>query len=165
MLLSLHILLDTLAPAENAPAVRSPACGRSPSDPVLCVLIARGADLGRAFERAVVLLVMSLAYSHFVTPVAALALVLGANLGSAINPVLEGSQPRQSGEPPPAARQSAQPAGRLRCWCCRSCTPIADCSAGSSRTRRARRRISTPRSTSALAVVFILPLDAHGVRC
>jgi phosphate:Na+ symporter len=36
-------------------------------------------------------LVMSLAYSHFVTPEAALALVLGANLGSAINPVLEGA--------------------------------------------------------------------------
>ena len=38
---------------------------------------------------AVVLLVMSLAYSHFVSPVAALALVLGANLGSAINPLIE----------------------------------------------------------------------------
>ena len=35
------------------------------------------------------LLFMSLAYSHFVTPAAALALVLGANLGSAVNPVLE----------------------------------------------------------------------------
>jgi phosphate:Na+ symporter len=33
---------------------------------------------------------MSLAYSEFVTPAAALALVLGANLGSAINPVVEG---------------------------------------------------------------------------
>ena len=33
---------------------------------------------------------MSLAYSHFITPAAALALVLGANLGSAINPVFEG---------------------------------------------------------------------------
>ncbi len=35
---------------------------------------------------------MSLAYSGFITPVAALALVLGANLGSAINPLVEGSQ-------------------------------------------------------------------------
>ena len=33
---------------------------------------------------------MSLAYSTFITPMAALALVLGANLGSAINPVFEG---------------------------------------------------------------------------
>ena len=39
---------------------------------------------------AVVLLIMSLAYSHFVSAEAALALVLGANLGSAINPLLEG---------------------------------------------------------------------------
>ncbi len=38
------------------------------------------------------ILVMSLSYSHFVTPVAALALVLGANLGSAINPVLESNR-------------------------------------------------------------------------
>ena len=38
---------------------------------------------------AVVLLIMSLALSHFVTPEAALALVLGANLGSAINPLIE----------------------------------------------------------------------------
>jgi phosphate:Na+ symporter len=36
-----------------------------------------------------VLLIMSLAFSHFVTPDGALALVLGANLGSAINPLLE----------------------------------------------------------------------------
>jgi len=36
-----------------------------------------------------VLLVMSLAYSQFVTQEAALALVLGANLGSAINPLIE----------------------------------------------------------------------------
>ena len=49
---------------------------------------------------AVVLLVMSLAYSHFVTPEAALALVLGANLGSAINPLIEGGVRRRPGEPP-----------------------------------------------------------------
>jgi phosphate:Na+ symporter len=35
---------------------------------------------------------MSLAYSHFITPYAALALVLGANLGSAINPVFEAAR-------------------------------------------------------------------------
>jgi phosphate:Na+ symporter len=41
---------------------------------------------------ASVLLVMSLAYAHFISPVASLALVLGANLGSAINPVFEGAK-------------------------------------------------------------------------
>jgi phosphate:Na+ symporter len=35
---------------------------------------------------------MSLAYAQFITPYAALALVLGANLGSAINPVFEGAR-------------------------------------------------------------------------
>ena len=35
---------------------------------------------------------MSLAYAHFITPYAALALILGANLGSAINPILEGAR-------------------------------------------------------------------------
>src|SRR2546423_1890363 len=41
---------------------------------------------------ASVLLVMSLAYSQFISPSAALALVLGANLGSAINPLFEGAR-------------------------------------------------------------------------
>jgi phosphate:Na+ symporter len=89
MLLALHILLDTLAPAENAPGVR--ALLEAVNDElVLCVLIAAALTWATHSSAAVVLLVMPLAYSHFVTPAAALALVLGANLGSAINPVLEG---------------------------------------------------------------------------
>jgi phosphate:Na+ symporter len=89
MLLALHILLDALAPAENAPSVRA-LLKAITGEPVLCVLIAAALTWAAHSSAAVVLLVMSLAYSHFVTPVAALALVLGANLGSAINPVLEG---------------------------------------------------------------------------
>jgi phosphate:Na+ symporter len=89
MLLALHILLDTLAPAENAPSARA-LLEAITGEPVLCVLIAAALTWAAHSSAAVVLLVMSLAYSHFVTPVAALALVLGANLGSAINPVLEG---------------------------------------------------------------------------
>jgi phosphate:Na+ symporter len=90
MLLSLHILLDTLAPAEEAPSVRA-LLSAITGAPVLCVLIAAALTWAAHSSAAVVLLVMSLAYSHFVSPVAALALVLGANLGSAINPLLEGS--------------------------------------------------------------------------
>jgi phosphate:Na+ symporter len=89
MLLALHILLDTLAPAENAPGVRT-LLEAITNEPVLCVLIASALTWATHSSAAVVLLVMPLAYSHFITPVAALALVLGANLGSAINPVLEG---------------------------------------------------------------------------
>jgi phosphate:Na+ symporter len=89
MLLALHILLDTLAPAESAPSVRA-LLEAITGQPVLCVLIAAALTWAAHSSAAVVLLVMPLAYSHFITPVAALALVLGANLGSAINPILEG---------------------------------------------------------------------------
>jgi phosphate:Na+ symporter len=96
MLLSLHILIDTLAPAENAPSVRIVLAAIT-SEPVLCVLFAAVLTWAAHSSAAVVLLVMSLAYSHFVSPVAALALVLGANLGSAINPLLEGSRTNLAG--------------------------------------------------------------------
>jgi phosphate:Na+ symporter len=89
ILLALHILLDTLAPAEEAPAVRA-LLGSITGDPVLCILIAAAMTWAAHSSVTVVLLVMSLALSHFVTGPAALALVLGANLGSAINPLLEG---------------------------------------------------------------------------
>src|ERR1700738_2843808 len=91
MLLALHVLLDTLAPAESAPIVRA-LLSSITSDPVLCVLIAAGLTCVAHSSVATVLLVMSLAYSQFITPPAALALVLGANLGSAIHPLLEGGR-------------------------------------------------------------------------
>jgi phosphate:Na+ symporter len=91
MLLALHILLDTLAPAEDAPGARI-FMSAITGDPMLCIIL--GAVMTWAVHSSVatVLLVMSLAYAHFVTPFAALALVLGANLGSAINPVFEGAR-------------------------------------------------------------------------
>lgn len=91
MVLSLHILLDTLAPAENAPAVRALLSAMT-GDPLLCLLMAAALTWAAHSSVTVVLLVMSLAYSNFITPVAALALILGANLGSAINPLVEGSR-------------------------------------------------------------------------
>ena len=90
MLLSLHILLDTLAPAETAPAVRT-LLAATTRDPILCLLGAAALTWAAHSSVTVVLLVMSLAYSGFVTPAAAIALILGANLGSAINPLIEGS--------------------------------------------------------------------------
>ncbi len=91
MLLALHILLDTLAPAENAPGARV-FVNAITGDPVLCIIIAALVTWAVHSSVASVLLIMSLAYAHFVTPYAALALVLGANLGSAINPVFEGAR-------------------------------------------------------------------------
>ncbi len=90
MLLSLHILLGTLAPAEDAPGLRA-LLSTITGAPLLNVLLGAALAWAAHSSIAVVLLVTSLSYSHFVAPVAALALILGANLGSAINPVLEGS--------------------------------------------------------------------------
>ena len=91
ILLALHILLDTLAPAENAPGVRI-IMDAITGDPVLCVIIAAAITWAVHSSVASVLLIMSLAYAHFISPIAALALVLGANVGSAINPLIEGAR-------------------------------------------------------------------------
>jgi len=92
MLLALHILLGTLGSAESAPAARA-LLGAITGAPLLCLVVAALLTWAAHSSVAVVLLVMSLATAHFVTPVAALALVLGANLGSAVNPLIEASQP------------------------------------------------------------------------
>jgi phosphate:Na+ symporter len=89
MLLSLHILLDTLVPAENAPKVRVLLAAMT-GMPVLNIIFGAVIAWAAHSSVAVVLLVMSLSYSNFITPVVAIALVVGANLGSAINPLIEG---------------------------------------------------------------------------
>jgi phosphate:Na+ symporter len=89
ILLALHILVDTLAPAESAPEARALFALIS-GQPALCILIAAALAWAAHSSVAVVLLVISLAYSNFLTPLASLAFVLGANLGSAINPLFEG---------------------------------------------------------------------------
>jgi phosphate:Na+ symporter len=89
VLLALHTVIDTLAPAESAPAVKV-ILGAITGDPIMCVLVAALFTWAAHSSVAAVLIVMSLAYSQFVTPAAALAMVLGANLGSAINPLVEG---------------------------------------------------------------------------
>jgi phosphate:Na+ symporter len=91
VLLALHILIDTLAPAENAPSARL-LLRAITGDPAMCILLAAALTWAAHSSVATVLLIMSLAYSNFITPFAALALVLGANLGSAINPLFEGTR-------------------------------------------------------------------------
>jgi phosphate:Na+ symporter len=108
MLLALHILIDTLAPAEQAPAVRT-LLRSITGDPVLCIVIAAALTWAAHSSVAIVLLIMSLAYSGFITPAAAMALVLGANLGSAINPLFEGGGRRD-----PASYRFVTAAARTR---------------------------------------------------
>ncbi|WP_406855811.1 Na/Pi cotransporter family protein [Alsobacter sp. KACC 23698] len=94
MLLSLRLLTEAIAPVESAPAVRD-LLGALTREPVLNLALAAAITWAAHSSVAVVLFVMSLAGAGVISPVAALAMVLGANLGSALNPVLEGS----SGDP------------------------------------------------------------------
>jgi phosphate:Na+ symporter len=91
ILLALHVLIDTLAPAETAPSARTVLRGIT-DDPVMCVILAAALTWAAHSSVTTVLLTMSLAYSYFITPFAALALVLGANIGTAINPLFEGTK-------------------------------------------------------------------------
>jgi phosphate:Na+ symporter len=90
ILLALHLLVVAIEPAIRVPAVRA-VFGLVASAPVFGVLIAACLAWVAHSSVAVVLLVMSLAGAEAIEPAAAVALVLGANLGSAINPVLEGA--------------------------------------------------------------------------
>ena len=112
MLLALRLLLDTLVPAENAPVVRT-LLSAITEEPLLCVVIAAALTWAAHSSVAIVLLIMSLGYANIVTPEAALALVIGANVGSAINPVIEGSQARNPVSATPAHWKPDQQAGRL----------------------------------------------------
>lgn len=99
MLLALHQLLGLVTPYEDAPSLRL-LLGAVATQPVLDVLLAAALTWAAHSSVAVVLLVMSLAARGVVPPDAAFALVLGANLGSAINPVLESG----AGDGPAAKR-------------------------------------------------------------
>jgi phosphate:Na+ symporter len=89
MLMALHQLLDFITPYEDVPSLRM-FLGAISTEPVLDVLLAAMLTWAAHSSVAVVLLVMSLASKGVVPPHAAFALVLGANLGTALNPVLEG---------------------------------------------------------------------------
>lgn len=89
MLLALRQLLDVITPFEDVPSLRL-LLGEVVTDPLVAVLLAAILTWLAHSSVAVVLLVMSFAAKGVVPPHAAFALVMGANLGSAINPVLEG---------------------------------------------------------------------------
>jgi phosphate:Na+ symporter len=88
MVLALHLLVELLSPMETAPAMRD-FLKLVTDEPLVCLLTAAILTWIAHSSVAIVLLVISLAHSQLVTPEAALALVLGANLGSAINPLFE----------------------------------------------------------------------------
>jgi phosphate:Na+ symporter len=88
MLIALQHLLTLITPYEDAPSLRM-LLGAVTTEPLIAVLLAAGLTWAAHSSVAVVLLVMALAAKGVVPPQAAFALVLGANLGTAINPLLE----------------------------------------------------------------------------
>jgi phosphate:Na+ symporter len=88
MLLALSDLLSLVTPYEDVPSLRL-LMGSIATDPIVAVIVAAVLTWAAHSSVAVVILIMSLAARGVVPPDAAFALVLGANLGTAINPVLE----------------------------------------------------------------------------
>lgn len=90
LLLALHELVQLLAPLEDA-ALLPVLLDALADQPVIALLIAAVLTWAAHSSVTMVVLIMSLASHGLVTPGLAYALVLGANLGTAVNPVLEGS--------------------------------------------------------------------------
>ena len=88
MLLALHLLIETMKPVEGAAAVMQ-LLGAITRDPVINLILAAALTWAAYSSVAVMLFIISLSGAAMITPAAALAMVLGANLGSAVNPVLQ----------------------------------------------------------------------------
>jgi len=91
MLLALTLLVSTVQPAETAPALRT-VLGALAGEPVLNAALACLLTWAAHSSIPVVLFVMSLANLHSIPMDSALAMVLGANVGSALNPYFEAAK-------------------------------------------------------------------------
>src|ERR1700739_2370745 len=88
MLIALQHLFSLIIPFEDLPSLRI-LLGAITTDPLIDILLAAGLTWAAHSSVAVVLLIMAFAAQAVVPPHAAFALVLGANLGTALNPLLE----------------------------------------------------------------------------
>lgn len=91
MLLALRSLTNSLGAAEHAPFFET-LLPIATASPLLCIIIAAVLSWLAHSSIAVVALVMLLASAHAITPASSIALVAGANLGSAINPLWASGQ-------------------------------------------------------------------------
>lgn len=155
MLLALHLLVQSLAPMENAETLRAVLHGLT-GEPVLAMLVAALLTWACHSSVAIVLLIVSLTGAGTVDAAGALALVLGANLGGTLAPLVDADTP--------VARRL--PLGNLlvRLIGCVLCLPflqpIADALlAYGGGPVRAAVNFHTAFNLG-LAMVFLLPLDA-----
>ncbi len=90
VLMALGQFVGIVTPYEDVPSIKM-FLGAVANQPLVDVILAAGLTWAAHSSVAVVLLIMSFGGNTVVPPDAAFALVLGANLGTAINPVLEGA--------------------------------------------------------------------------
>jgi len=88
ILLALHLLGETTQPVEGEPGVRALLASLT-RDPLLNLILAAVLTWAAHSSVAVMLFVVSLSAAAVISPQAALAMTLGANLGSALNPLFE----------------------------------------------------------------------------
>jgi phosphate:Na+ symporter len=162
MLLALHIFLGALTTTESSAAAHA-LLDAITGQPILCLLVAAAVTWAAHSSVAVVLVVMSLGAAHLVSPTAVLALVLGANVGSALNPLIEASQPGN-----PASRRL--PIGNLltRLVGCAAVLPFLSPIANTlQQFERNPARLAADFHTAfnvILALAFIGPLDLVAAR-
>jgi phosphate:Na+ symporter len=89
MLLSLHLLGGTIRPIESSEVLRNVLAVIAP-DPLILVLLSGVLAWMAHSSVAAMLFIVSLATAGVIDTHAALVMVLGANLGSSVNPMLEG---------------------------------------------------------------------------
>lgn len=92
MLLALHLLVLTMAPMENAQLLKAGMQALA-DEPVIAMLVAAALTWMCHSSVAVVLLIVSLATGGVIDASGALALILGANLGSTLPALLEAHTP------------------------------------------------------------------------
>jgi len=90
MLLSLHLLTETIRPIESSVVLKDLLASIAP-DPLILVMLATALAWAAHSSVAALLFIMSLASAGVIDSHSALAMVLGANLGSSLNPLLEGT--------------------------------------------------------------------------
>ncbi|MDI2112004.1 Na/Pi cotransporter family protein [Commensalibacter nepenthis] len=90
ILISLHQFLEILQPYTNQPSLRM-MLGSIADMPFISVLIALVLTWIMHSSVAVVLLIASFASHNVISPETAFAMVIGSNIGTALNPVLEGA--------------------------------------------------------------------------
>src|SRR5439155_53212 len=105
MLLALQLLLALITPYEDVPSLRL-LMGAIAMQPIIDVILAAALTWAAHSSVATILLTAAFAAKGVIPPHAAFALVLGANLGAALIPLLEGS-----GSGDPAAKRL--PVGNL----------------------------------------------------